>query len=58
METKTIWKSKTFWANIIALAIVLLTDFEQLLGSGADITILAVVNIIFRAVTKNGVTWK
>ena len=55
-ETKLIWKSRTLWINILAVAVVLFTDLEGFLGTGADITIMAIVNIFLRAITKSGVT--
>ena len=59
MESKSVWLSKMFWVNIIALAAMITqgitgTEFISLEVQGS---ILAVVNIILRLVTRQPVTW-
>ena len=59
MESKSVWLSKMFLVNIIALAAMITqgitgTEFISLEVQGS---ILAVVNIILRLVTRQPVTW-
>ena len=56
---KSIFTSKTFWVNVLALVAMIVqgatgTDFISLEVQG---TILAVVNIILRTITKEPVNW-
>ena len=61
METKPFWASKTIWINGVALAgsVGVATGFD--LGLTPEVqastvaTIMAIVNIILRLVTKTGV---
>lgn len=55
---KIIWKSKTFWVNVIVIAGALLTDVGGILSTEGTISIIAIVNIILRLVTKSEVTFK
>lgn len=58
---KSIFISKTFWVNLLALiGMVLqgLTGNEILINVETQATILAVINIILRTVTKDSVVWK
>lgn len=53
MEAKRWWQSKTVWVNIVALASVLLsTEFGFDLTAEETTSILVVINLILRAVTK------
>jgi len=54
-ENKKFWKSKTFWVNVIALASMLArARFDLVLSAEEEIAILAIVNLVLRAVTKQG----
>ena len=58
MESKTIWASKTFWANIIGGVALLSTAAGLDLGLTADkqaeliAGIMVIANIVLRYVTK------
>lgn len=49
--TKSIFKSKVFWINILAGAAVAIPGLQLPISAQVQITILAAVNIILRAVT-------
>ena len=56
---KKFWKSKTFWMNIIAIAaIIAQAEYGFIIDPEAQFCILGVVNLIIRAVTKEGIGWK
>lgn len=58
---KSIFTSKTFWANVVALGAMLLqgaTGNEVLMPAEAQASVLAVVNILLRSVTAEAVSWK
>lgn len=54
METKKFYQSKTFWLNIIALFWILFADKLGLptLDTGMEVSVLAVLNILVRLITK------
>ena len=58
MEGKSIWKSKTFWVNALAIIVSMAGVFGLDLNLGAEeqtavvTTIRGVVNIILRFTTK------
>ena len=56
---KSIFTSKTFWVNVVALAAMIVQGFtgKELLNLEIQGTILAVLNIIIRTITKDSVTW-
>jgi len=56
-ETKSWYTSKTLWVNIIAalaIAVQAMTGTE-IIDAEAQVGLLAVVNVILRAVTKTGI---
>ena len=58
-DSTKIWESKTFWVNAIA-GIAMLAQAvtgKEVLPLAAQGSILAVVNVILRFVTKQAVTW-
>lgn len=58
---KSIFASKTFWANVVALGAMVLqgtTGNEVLIPAEAQASVLAVVNILLRSVTNEAVSWK
>ena len=58
VEVKKFWESKTFWANVLILAGAVFTDMANVLGTAGTLSVVAVVNIVLRAVTKNPVALK
>ena len=59
-SSKSIFVSKTFWVNVLAvLGMVVqgLTGQQFLVDTGTQATILAVLNIVLRTVTKQPVNW-
>lgn len=59
MNGKKKWfASKTLWANIIAIAaIVIAAQTGHTLTAEAQVTILGVVNILLRIITKEQLEW-
>jgi len=56
---KPIWTSKTFWVNIMAVVVMALqTQTGFIIDLEAQAAILAVINVILRAVTGPPVSWK
>lgn len=59
VDSKTVWTSKTFWINIIAMVFLIIqytiTDFVA--PPQAQASVLAVVNIILRLITKTEIVW-
>lgn len=54
-ETKTWWKSKTLWVNIIAGAAFLIQAYYGfVIAPEEQAGLLVVVNLIMRAITKTG----
>lgn len=55
-ESKTIWHSKTFWANVIFLLGLVVQHYTgQQLDSDAQVELLAGINIGLRIATKTGI---
>lgn len=52
IESKKWYESKTIWINFLIILGVIITGFEGLLSSGEAITLMAVMNLILRAITK------
>ena len=51
-------KSKTLWANVVALiAIVSMGQFGFVLDTTAQASMLVMMNVILRAVTKEELVW-
>lgn len=59
MEYKTIWKSKTFYVNLIAGLALLIqaATGKEIVSLALQGQILAVVNVALRFITKQPVTW-
>jgi uncharacterized membrane protein len=56
-ESKSIFKSKTFWLNVLALAVAILSALQGQMEAGISLTLFSIVNIILRSVTKESVRW-
>ena len=58
-EAKKVWESKTFWVNVIAiLALLAQTQVGFIIDPEAQAALLAVANLVLRAVTKTPISWK
>lgn len=59
METKSIFVSKTFWVNIIAVAAMTVQGLtgKEFLSAELQLTLLGIINIVLRTVTKSSVNW-
>ena len=59
METKSIWKSKTFWINVISalLEVAQLLTGTQILPPSTLTLIMNVLNILLRRITSTSVTF-
>ena len=58
-EAKKFYQSKTFWVNVIAIAAILAqTQTGFVIGAESQAAILAVINLVLRAVTKEPIAWK
>lgn len=62
MDTKSIFKSKTLWANVLAGILIIAQEIGGVtpanLDAGTQGVILSVVNIILRLITKQPVKIK
>ena len=57
MNTKRWYTSKTLWANLLAIvALVAQAEFGYILDVEAQAALLAVINLILRALTKKGLS--
>ncbi len=55
---KTVWTSKTFWVNTIALlAMLAQSQLGHPIPPEAQMAALAMVNMVLRMVTKEPITW-
>ena len=55
---KKFYLSKTFWVNILAvIALVIQSQFGYVISPETQVSILAVLNILLRAITKTEITW-
>ena len=59
MEAKYFFTSKTFYLNILAIAGILVQYFTgtEWIDAEAQVTLLAVINLILRMVTKKPIIW-
>ena len=59
MDSKKFWLSKTFWINILAIiALVIQAQTGFVFSPEAQVSVLAVLNILLRVVTKAPIEWK
>ena len=54
-EDKDWYKSKTFWLNVLAIAIGLMEGFQGQAESGVPLTVMGTLGIVLRVLTKRGV---
>ena len=56
---KTIYRSKTFWVNLIAMVCFLIQHkYGYVIDEAMQMQILTVVNILLRTISSEGVSWK
>lgn len=56
---KTLIKSKMFWVNLIALgAMIVQAQYGFILDPETQLAVLAVVNVVLRAITKEEIVWE
>ena len=58
MEKKPFYMSKTLWINVIVFGGVFLTDLGNIMGTEGTVSLVALVNILLRVITKSAVTLK
>ena len=65
MESKKLWESKTFWVNVVAM-IAMIVNATMLTAEGTPAvdlnpavqgSILGVINLVLRLITKSEVVW-
>jgi hypothetical protein len=57
-KTKTIWVSKTFWANLIAIVAIAVQEYTAyVIDLDIQIAALAIINMLLRMVTGKPVVW-
>jgi uncharacterized membrane protein len=55
---KKLLKSKTFWVNLLALVVIVAQTFTGFVVSvEIQASILAIINVILRVVTKEEIIW-
>lgn len=59
MDSKSIFLSKTFWVNLIAIVAMVAQGMlgKEVIPLELQGTILGAVNVVLRLVTKQSVTW-
>lgn len=56
---KKIYKSKTFWVNLIALvALLLQLEYGLVVSAELQLTVLGLVNVVLRLVTKEQIEFE
>ena len=59
-NSKELWKSKTFWVNLIALVIFIVQIFwvpDFTIPLEIQGALLAVINFVLRLITKEEIVW-
>jgi hypothetical protein len=55
---KKFWLSKTFWANVIALAAIIVQSYTGfVIEPEKQLALLGIVNVFLRFVTKEAIIW-
>jgi Ca2+-binding EF-hand superfamily protein len=57
-DMKSIYKSKTFWVNVVALiALGVQQKYGYVVDESMQVQALAVINVLLRTITSEPVTW-
>ena len=57
MSTKRWYTSKTLWVNLLAIAALgVQTEFGYILDAEAQAALLAIINLILRIITREGLS--
>jgi len=58
MDSKKFYLSKTFWINVLAIvALVVQTQTGFVISAELEVSILAIINVILRAITHTSIEW-
>uniref|UniRef100_A0A6M3J079 Uncharacterized protein n=1 Tax=viral metagenome TaxID=1070528 RepID=A0A6M3J079_9ZZZZ len=58
MDGKKFWLSKTFWLNVLAIiALIVQSQTGYVISPEAQVSILGVLNVILRFITKAPISW-
>lgn len=58
MEGKTLWQSRTFWVNVVAIvALIVQTYTGYIISPEAQLVVLGFVNTGLRLITKQPIEW-
>lgn len=59
MDAKPFWQSRTFWANLaVGIAAVFWDDIKPYVSAEHAVQIVALGNLVLRAITTSAVTLK
>ena len=59
MDSKKFWLSKTLWVNMLAIAaLIIQSQTGYVFSPEAQVSILGVLNVLLRVVTKIPIEWK
>ncbi len=56
---KPLWESKIFWVNIVAVGVMVAQQagVGYLLPADVEVTLLAVINLALRLITREPIVW-
>lgn len=56
--SKDWYKSKTLWVNVIGIGVMVAqTQYGFVVDAGTQATLLALINIVLRKITKEEIVW-
>lgn len=56
--SKTWYTSKTLWANVIGIGVIAVqSQYGYVVDAGTQVTLLALINIALRKITKEEIVW-
>jgi len=59
VDTKKWYTSKTLWINLLSMASILAQTYYKtdVLPAEVQVSLLAVINIVLRTITKSSINW-